>query len=73
MLDEEKDEFVLMVRVRDIQKCPKALLPPELNKQLLEDYISDTEFGRTFGMTRVDFAEYSEWKQLEIKKELGLF
>ena len=62
-----------MVRVRDIQKCPKALLPPELNKQLLEDYISDTEFGRTFGMSRGEFADYSEWKQLEIKKELGLF
>ena len=62
-----------MVRVKDLQKCPKALLPPELDKASLERYISDTEFARVFKMSRDEFDEYSEWKQQEIKKELGLF
>lgn len=62
-----------MVRVRDLQRCPKALLPAELDKSHLEDYISDTEFRRTLGLSRAEFDTFSEWKQQEMKKELGLF
>lgn len=63
----------IMVRVKDLQRCPKALLPPELDKAHLEDYISDTEFRRTLCIGRAEFNSYSEWKQQEVKKELGLF
>ncbi|XP_063690893.1 uncharacterized protein LOC134823371 isoform X10 [Bolinopsis microptera] len=63
----------IMVRVKDLQRCPKALLPPELDKARLEEYISDTEFRRTLGLSRGEYDTFSEWKQQEIKKELGLF
>ncbi|KAL5248593.1 hypothetical protein ACHWQZ_G017690 [Mnemiopsis leidyi] len=63
----------IMVRVKDLQRCPKALLPPELDKARLEEYISDTEFRRTLGLSRSEYESFSEWKQQEIKKELGLF
>merc|ERR1739848_186510 len=63
----------IMVRVKDLQRCPKALLPPELDKARLEEYISDTEFRRTLGLSRGEFDTFSEWKQQEMKKELGLF
>jgi len=63
----------IMVRVKDLQKCPKALLPPELDKSNLDLYISDSEFRRVLGMCREEFSQFSEWKQQELKKELGLF
>ena len=62
-----------MVRVKDLQKCPKALLPTELDKAHLEEYISDTEFRRTFGISRDEYGTFSEWRQQEVKKEMGLF
>jgi hypothetical protein len=38
-----------------------------------EQSLSDDEFQKTFGMTKDAFAQLKKWKQVQLKKEHGLF
>ncbi|XP_065059381.1 advillin-like [Rhopilema esculentum] len=38
-----------------------------------EKYLSDEEFKRVFGMIRVQFYEKPVWKQVSLKKQMGLY
>ncbi|PRW56496.1 actin binding [Chlorella sorokiniana] len=38
-----------------------------------EDYLSDAEFRRVFKMDRSAFGDMKRWRQLEMKKDVGLF
>lgn len=38
-----------------------------------EQCLSDEEFQKTFGMTKDAFAQLKKWKQVQLKKEHGLF
>lgn len=55
-----------------------ALIPalPSLSLQVLfsqQNYLSEQDFVSVFGMTRGQFTALPGWKQLQLKKERGLF
>ncbi|XP_048343452.1 advillin-like [Sphaerodactylus townsendi] len=48
-------------------------LPEDVDPAKKEDFLSEEDFVRVFGMKRDDFAALPTWKQLHLKKERGLF
>jgi hypothetical protein len=47
--------------------------PPDVDTEHLEHHISPQEFAQFFKMTPEAFAGCPKWKQLRIKKDIGLF
>jgi hypothetical protein len=50
-----------------------ANVPEGVDKDKREDYLSDAEFLKIFGMNKADFAKLPDWKRLNMKKERKLF
>ncbi|XP_035112128.1 advillin isoform X2 [Callithrix jacchus] len=48
-------------------------LPEDVNPAKKENYLSELDFVSVFGITRGQFAALPGWKQLQLKKEKGLF
>ena len=48
-------------------------LPPTMNINALETYLSDKDFFDVFVMTKDKFASLPAWKKVELKKKHGLF
>ncbi|KAM8982146.1 advillin isoform 3-T3 [Sarcophilus harrisii] len=48
-------------------------LPKDVDPAKKENYLSDEDFVAVFGITRGKFAALPGWKQLNLKKEKGLF
>lgn len=48
-------------------------LPPGMNLQFLEQYLDDPEFLRVFNMDKTAFAQLPVWKQIRLRKQVGLF
>ncbi|XP_074258914.1 advillin isoform X1 [Saimiri boliviensis] len=48
-------------------------LPEDVNPAKKENYLSEPDFVSVFGITRGQFAALPGWKQLQMKKEKGLF
>nr|XP_012632590.1 advillin isoform X3 [Microcebus murinus] len=48
-------------------------LPEDVNPAKKENYLSEQDFVSVFGITRGQFAALPGWKQLQLKKEKGLF
>lgn len=48
-------------------------LPEDVDPAKKENFLSEEDFVRVFGMSRDDFAALPTWKQLNLKKERGLF
>ena len=51
----------------------KAGVPPGVDPEQKEAYLSDTEFSTIFGMTRAAFAALPRWKRDAKKKQVHLF
>jgi hypothetical protein len=47
--------------------------PPEVDRTVLENYLTDEDFANIFRMTREEFAALPAWKQTSIKKTAELF
>ncbi|XP_077909363.1 advillin isoform X2 [Ictidomys tridecemlineatus] len=48
-------------------------LPEDVNPAKKENYLSEQDFVSVFGITRGQFTALPGWKQLQLKKEKGLF
>jgi hypothetical protein len=48
-------------------------LPPDVNPHKREQYLTDSEFEKVFGMSKSAFLAQPEFMQMKIKKEKGLF
>ncbi|CAI4222483.1 unnamed protein product [Auanema sp. JU1783] len=48
-------------------------LPEGIDLNSLEQYLTDEEFQKTFGMMLQEFHELPDWKQIRLRKEAGLF
>jgi len=48
-------------------------LPASVDFSKSEDYLSDEEFVKVFGMDRGEFKKKPKWKQQEDKKRVGLY
>jgi len=47
--------------------------PPELDKSVREQYLSQEDFSKLFNMPKESFAKLPAWKQKKMKQNLGLF
>lgn len=56
--------------VADLTSRP---LPDGVDSQKLEAYLSDSEFQEVMKMTRDEYTNLPYWKQINLKKEVGLF
>merc|ERR1712141_228419 len=54
----------------ELQQRP---LPDGVDPSRLEKYLNDDDFVKYLGLSREDFNAAPRWKQLEIRKEKGLF
>lgn len=52
---------------------PYHLLPAGIDKTRREHYLSNEEFFSVFDMERTEFDSLPRWKQVQLKKEKGLF
>lgn len=52
---------------------PAHSLPAGLDKTKRERYLSNEEFFLVFDMERTEFESLPRWKQVQLKKEKGLF
>jgi len=48
-------------------------LPKTVDKALLEEYLSDSEFVTVFGIDKKAWADTPAWKKSEEKKRVGLY
>ncbi|XP_074524428.1 advillin [Halichoeres trimaculatus] len=48
-------------------------LPEGVDPTQKENYLSDSDFAEVFGITKDDFVSLPRWKQLNMKKERGMF
>eukprot|EP01132_Coremiostelium_polycephalum_P002473 gene2473-3060_t len=51
---------------------PKTL-PPEIDKSVLEMYLSDDEFKKVFNLSKQEWEKIPAWKKIELKKTASLF
>jgi len=51
----------------------KKNLPPNIDTQKLEIYLSDEEFMQVFEMDKATWGKKSQWQKIEIKKKVGLY
>ncbi|KAK1900960.1 Advillin [Dissostichus eleginoides] len=83
-LKKELGDEVSPVSVTMEQNCVESeksfqCFPPDdlVNKLTNElpqgKYLSDSDFNNIFGMNKDDFASMPPWKQLKMKKEVGMF
>uniref|UniRef100_A0A2K5CMG3 Advillin n=1 Tax=Aotus nancymaae TaxID=37293 RepID=A0A2K5CMG3_AOTNA len=56
-----------------LMKNQNQELPEDVNPAKKENYLSEPDFVSVFGITRGQFAALPGWKQLQMKKEKGLF
>uniref|UniRef100_A0A8C6S177 Advillin n=1 Tax=Nannospalax galili TaxID=1026970 RepID=A0A8C6S177_NANGA len=54
-------------------KSQNQELPEDVNPAKKENYLSEQDFVAVFGITRGQFTALPGWKQLQLKKEKGLF
>ncbi|KAM9671651.1 LOW QUALITY PROTEIN: advillin [Trichechus inunguis] len=54
-------------------KSKNLELPEDVNPAKKENYLSEQDFVSVLGITRGQFAALPGWKQLQLKKEKGLF
>ncbi|XP_047405100.1 advillin isoform X2 [Sciurus carolinensis] len=54
-------------------KNQNQALPEDVNPAKKENYLSEQDFVSVFGITRGQFTALPGWKQLQMKKEKGLF
>nr|XP_045729034.1 advillin [Mirounga angustirostris] len=57
----------------EVLKNQNQELPEDVNPAKKENYLSEQDFISVFGITRGQFAVLPCWKQLQMKKEKGLF
>jgi hypothetical protein len=57
----------------DLVRLKKKPWPEGVEAQHLERYVNDSDFQTAFKMTRVVFSKLPAWKQLNLKKAVGLF
>lgn len=57
----------------DVLAQPHHLLPESIDKTKRERYLSNEEFFLVFDMERTEFESLPRWKQVQLKKEKGLF
>jgi hypothetical protein len=51
----------------------KGVFPPSVDPANKEEYLSDAEFSKLFGVDKAAFKAQPKWKRDAKKKELGLF
>jgi len=56
--------------LEDLKKRP---LPAGVDAGLLEKYLQDADFPKAFGMSKDEFSKLQQWKQVQKKKQAGLF
>jgi len=55
---------------KELQSRP---LPPGVDPARIETYLSNTTFQDKFKMTKEEYKSCPRWKQIDMKKEIGLF
>ncbi|KAL3082935.1 hypothetical protein niasHS_010737 [Heterodera schachtii] len=72
---EEKLTEVIAERTkhRSADELRRRELPAGCDTKHLEQYLSEAEFVRVFGISREQFDTLPRWRQLSMKKEAGLF
>jgi hypothetical protein len=48
-------------------------LPPGVDPARIETYLSTSTFQEKFSMSKADYSASPRWKQIEMKKNAGLF
>jgi len=63
------EQYTREYTIEELRKKPKYL-----DQANLEKYLSDSDFEKVFGQKRAEFYWINQgWKQIEIKKELGIY
>uniref|UniRef100_A0A183C716 HP domain-containing protein n=1 Tax=Globodera pallida TaxID=36090 RepID=A0A183C716_GLOPA len=61
------------LKLRSVDELRRKDLSPGCDTKHLEEYLSEDDFGRVFGVSREQFEALPRWRQLTLKKKVGLF
>jgi len=65
------DQYKTTFTLEELQS--KASLPPHVDRQKLEDYLTEEDFPSAFGLTKEQFFKQPAWKRTVLKKKIDLF
>ncbi|KAK7483760.1 hypothetical protein BaRGS_00024976, partial [Batillaria attramentaria] len=68
-----KEELANYYKSHSYEELRKKILPKGVDPTCKERYLTEEEFQKVFGMTRTDYQNLKEWKQVQLKKKVGLF
>jgi hypothetical protein len=72
-VDAALDAFSTNTKYSIAQLSDNSSLPDTVDLTKKEQYLTDEDFQTVFGMARAEFSSLPKWKQLNKKKEVGLF
>jgi len=70
-IEDGMNKFILAKHPASALKADE--LPFGVDPANLEEYVSEDEFNKMFGLTRNDYLTQPKWKQTEMKRKSGLF
>jgi hypothetical protein len=81
MSDVQQQSWPTLIQVLDVysrsytlqQLADTSSRPADLDATKLENYLTDDDFSAAFGCTKAAFREMPQWKQLQLKKQIGLY
>jgi len=56
-----------------VLQAKKELLPPDVNPDKREDYLTEEDFNKALKLSKDEFARSPTWKRNQKKKEAGIF
>ncbi|KAL8612459.1 hypothetical protein ACOMHN_058587 [Nucella lapillus] len=68
-----KEELEFYYKTHPVDVLRKRTLPKGVDPSCKERYLSDPDFEAVFGIPRVDYQEMRPWRQVQLKKKVGLF
>ncbi|PVD37825.1 hypothetical protein C0Q70_00427 [Pomacea canaliculata] len=68
-----QEELANYYRTYTYAELTKKSLPKGVDASCKERYLSDQEFSKVFGISRSEYLALREWKQINLKKKVGLF
>lgn len=73
MIENRGDNVVDFIEYKILKESAVEDLPPRVDITKKENYLSNEEFRTVFHMSKTEFSKLKNWKQEQLKKEVGLF
>ncbi|KAL8603877.1 hypothetical protein ACOMHN_049695 [Nucella lapillus] len=68
-----KEELANYFKTHPVEELRKTSVPKGVDPSCKEKHLTDADFEEVFGMSRTDYLNLRPWRQIDLKKKMGLF